>query len=99
MRWCGSKRLVQLTAGPFSQSAASVTASARAANRASPRHGASVMQDHTQQRAVYAEGAVVFDEPESSEFVHEKIHARTRGADHFSQDFLGQFRQHALRLV
>ena len=43
--------------------------------------------------------AVVLDESEFSEFVHEKIHTRASGADHFCQRFLRDKRQYAVRLI
>src|SRR3984885_15648386 len=50
--------------------------------------GALVVQDDTEQRVVYLEPAVVLDESQLLEFVHEKIDARARGADHLGQGFL-----------
>jgi len=49
-------------------------------------------------RLVGEEIVVVFDETELSEFVHEEVNARARGAHHFRQRLLGDLRQDALRL-
>jgi hypothetical protein len=57
------------------------------------------VQDNGEQRLVDLDFAVVFDEAELPEFVHEEIDARTGGADHIRQGLLGDFRQHALRLI
>src|SRR5579862_1774237 len=67
-----------------------------------PRAGTSVLdlglfvQDQVQQRAVYLDLAVVIDKPQFAELVHEKTHARSRGADHVRQCFLTDFRQDRL---
>ena len=45
------------------------------------------------------QAAVVFDEAEFAEFVHEEIDAGASGADHFGEHFLGNFGQDALELV
>jgi len=42
-----------------------------------------VVQDNTQKRGVNVESAVVLDESQFSEFVHEEIHAGARCANHF----------------
>jgi hypothetical protein len=41
-----------------------------------------LVQDYRQQRLVDFDFAVIFDEAQFSEFVHEEIHTRTRGSDH-----------------
>jgi|SRR5277367_314422 len=46
------------------------------------------VEDNCQQGFVDFDFAVVFDETEFSEFVHEEIDAGTRSADHFGQGFL-----------
>ena len=56
-----------------------------------------VVQDHIQQRAVDAQTAVVFDEAELAEFVHEKAHPRAGSADHLGQGFLADLGNHRLR--
>ena len=58
-----------------------------------------VVQDHIQQRAMDAQTAVVFDEAELAEFVHEKAHPRAGSADHFGQGFLADLGYHRLRLT
>ena len=45
------------------------------------------------------EAAVVVDETELLELVHEEVHARARRADHFRQRLLRDPRQHAMGLV
>ena len=57
------------------------------------------MQDDGQQRLIYLDFAVVLDEAQFSEFIHKKIHARTRGADHARQGLLGNFREDAFWLL
>ena len=52
------------------------------------RGSSSFVQNNSQQGFVDLDFSVVFDEAEFSEFVHEEIYARTRGADHFGQGFL-----------
>jgi hypothetical protein len=42
-----------------------------------------VVQDDTEERRIYVESAVVLDETQFFEFVHEKINARPRGPNHF----------------
>ena len=45
------------------------------------------------------EPAIVMNEAEFLEFVHEKIHSRPRGANHFRQCFLRYLGDQCLRLV
>ena len=47
-----------------------------------------VVKDDTQQRAVHLEPAVVFDQPELAELVHEEVHPGARGAHHFRERLL-----------
>jgi hypothetical protein len=47
------------------------------------RHLASFVQDNTQEGSVDVQAAVVPDESEFPEFVHEKIDPGPRCADHF----------------
>jgi hypothetical protein len=56
------------------------------------RSGFLVVQDNTQERIVDVDLAlVVVNEARLAEFVHEKIYARPRGADHFCQRLLRHF--------
>ena len=48
----------------------------------------SVVKDDAQQRAVHLEPAVVFDQPELAELVHEEVHAGARRAHHFRERLL-----------
>ena len=58
------------------------------------------MEDDAQQRVVYMDlAAVVADEAEFAEFVHEKIHAGAGGADHLRQSLLGNFGQCLFRIA
>ena len=54
-----------------------------------------LVQYHSQQRLVDCDSAVVFDEAQFPDFVHENIHARTRRTHHARQSFLRNFRQRA----
>ena len=47
-----------------------------------------VVEDNTQERIVDVKPAIVPDETQLLEFVHEKIDPGTRRADHFRQDLL-----------
>ena len=51
-------------------------------------NGRSVVEDDTQQRAVHLEPAVVFDQPELAELVHEEVHTGARGAHHLRERLL-----------
>jgi hypothetical protein len=62
--------------------------------------GVLLVEDKCQQGLVYLNpAAVVFDEAQLSEFVHEEIHAGTRRADDLRQNLLGHIRQFALCLM
>jgi hypothetical protein len=66
----------------------------------SPRKpGSSIVQNNRQQRIIDFDPAVVLDETEFPEFVHEKIHARTRGPDHFRKRFLGNVWEQSVRML
>jgi hypothetical protein len=58
-----------------------------------------LVQDNTQERSIDLKPAVVLDESELSEFVHEKIDPGTGCADHFRQRFLRHFREYSVGLV
>jgi hypothetical protein len=45
------------------------------------------------------EPAIIVNEAESLEFVHEKIHSWSRCANHFRQCFLRYLGEHSLRLA
>ena len=58
-----------------------------------------VVQDNTQEGIVDAKSAVVLDEAQLPEFVHEKIDPRACCADHLRQHLLRYFGKYLLRLV
>src|ERR1700691_442909 len=58
----------------------------------------SVVQYDAEQRLIYLEPAVVLNESQFLEFVHEEIDARARGANHFGQGLLRYFGNDPLRL-
>ena len=58
-----------------------------------------LVQDHTQKGVVDANLAVVLDETQFSELVHEKIDPRACRADHLCQHLLRYFGKYLLRLV
>jgi len=58
-----------------------------------------LVQDNTQQGIVDVDLAVVFDEAQFSEFVHEKIDPWACRADHLRQHFLRYFGKDLLRLA
>jgi hypothetical protein len=57
------------------------------------------VQDHTQQGIIHLQAALVTDESQLFKFLHEKIDARPRGADHFRQSLLRNLGQDPLRLI
>jgi hypothetical protein len=57
------------------------------------------VQDDAEEGTVNLEPAVVLDEAQFPEFVHEEVDARACRANHLRQDLLRQFGQHALGLV
>src|SRR6266404_3232165 len=57
-----------------------------------------LVQDNTDEGAVDLKSAVVMNEAQFPEFVHEKIHPRSRCANHLRQHLLGNFGKHLLRL-
>jgi hypothetical protein len=58
-----------------------------------------VVQDDRQKRLVDLDPAVVFDEAQLPELVHEHIDPRARRADHFCQHLLRDFVKYALGSV
>src|SRR4029077_5484393 len=58
-----------------------------------------LVQDNSQQGIVDVDLAVVFDEAQFSELVHEKIDPRACGTDHLRQHLLRYFKKHLLRLA
>jgi hypothetical protein len=58
-----------------------------------------VVQDNAQEGIVDAKLAIVLDEAQLSEFVHETIDPWARCADHLRQHLLRHFGKHLLRLV
>src|SRR5271169_5204541 len=58
-----------------------------------------IVEDDAEERGVNLQAAIVFDEAELAEFVHEEIDAGAGGADHFCERFLGDFGEDALRPV
>jgi hypothetical protein len=64
--------------------------------RSPARHS---VQGNGHQRVVDQEPAIVFDEAELPEFIHEMIHAGARCANHFCQSLLRDLRNLAIGLV
>jgi hypothetical protein len=58
-----------------------------------------VVQDDAQQSRVDLKPAVIFDEPELSELVHEEIDARPRRPNHVCEQFLRELGEDRLRFV
>jgi hypothetical protein len=57
-----------------------------------------LVQDNTEERTVDLKAAVVMNEAQFPELVHEKVYPRTGGPNHFCQHLLRYFRKHFLRL-
>ena len=58
-----------------------------------------LVQDDFQKRFIDCNFAVVLDESEFPEFVHEEIHPRPRGSNHFRERLLRYLLQHRLGLI
>jgi len=58
-----------------------------------------VVQNNVEQRAVYLQPAVVVNETQLPEFIHEKIDAAARGANQFSQRLLRNFGDQCFRFT
>ena len=58
-----------------------------------------LVQDNTQEGSVDVETAIVFNEAQFLEFIHEKIDPAARCSYHFRQCLLRYFGDHFLRLV
>jgi len=59
----------------------------------------SLVKDNTQEGIVDVDLAVVLDEAQFPEFVHEKIDPGPRGANHLRQHLLRYFGKHLLRMA
>src|SRR5712692_2351281 len=57
------------------------------------------VQDNTQEGSIDVQAAVVTNETQFPEFVHEKTHPRARCANHSRQHLLGNLRKYLLRPV
>ena len=57
------------------------------------------MQDNIQERSIDLKSAVVLDESELSEFVHEEVDPWARCADHLRQRLLRYFVEYSVGLV
>src|SRR5687767_4904450 len=55
------------------------------------------VENHVQQRRVNFDAAIVFDEAQFAESVHEKAYARAGRPDHFGEGLLADFREYRLR--
>jgi hypothetical protein len=58
-----------------------------------------LVQDNTQERSIDLKAAVVLDESQLPEFVHEEVNPWACCADHLRQRFLRHFGEHSVRLV
>src|ERR1700686_4346542 len=58
-----------------------------------------IMENDIQQGAMDLKVAVVIDEAQLAEFIHEEAHPRSRRADHFRQHFLADLGNDRLRLT
>ena len=57
------------------------------------------MEDNVEEGTVHVDLAVVVNEAQFSELIHEETDARTRRADNFSKRFLTDLRNHRLWLA
>ncbi len=58
-----------------------------------------VVKDNAEEGTVHVQSAVVFQEAQFSELVHEEMDAGPRGADHLGQRFLTDLRNDWFRLA
>jgi hypothetical protein len=58
-----------------------------------------IVQNYIEQRAVDLQTAVVVNETQFPEAVHEKTDSRTSRADHFGQHLLTDFGDHSFRIA
>jgi len=61
--------------------------------------GRPIVEDYVEQRLVDADAAVVADKTELAKAIHKEADTGARGADHFSQGLLGDFRNQGFRLA
>lgn len=66
--------------------------------RVKGKRSPSIVQNHVEQRTMHFHGAVVLDESQLSEPVHEEVDARAGGTHHFRQGFLRDVGDDGLRL-
>jgi len=64
-----------------------------------PESGCLIVQDNTQERSIDLKIAVVLDEAQFPELIHEKIDAGTRCANHLGQRFLRHLGEYSVGLV
>src|SRR2546422_4098620 len=57
-----------------------------------------IVQDNTEEGIVDLKSAIVMNEAQFPEFIHEKIHPRARCANHFREHLLRHFGKHLLGL-
>src|SRR5580658_564208 len=85
-----------------SDSLIALTAALRAFSlgyQADPTRKFSIVQDHTEQGIVHMQTAVIIDESQFLEFIHEKIDSRPCRSNHLSQRLLRYFGKDKLRFV
>src|ERR1700676_4676212 len=75
------------------------TAGPKSPTRCAAAKFSSIVQHHAEEGIVDVDLAVVLDEAQFPEFVHEKINARARRANHLREHLLRYFGEHLLRLA